>query len=100
MGWLWRAAAVALVMGLALEARAAEIKVLCIPAMRASFEALLPQFERDSGNKVTIHYQIFPGQKQRIESGDFDVAIFATPQIEDLNKQGRTAAATTGAGEA
>ncbi|HEY5217831.1 MAG TPA: extracellular solute-binding protein [Pseudolabrys sp.] len=95
MGWLWRAAAVALVMGLALEARAAEIKVLCIPAMRASFEALLPQFERDSGDKVTIHYQIFPGQKQRIESGDFDVAIFATPQIEDLNKQGRTAAATT-----
>ncbi len=90
-----RAATVALVMGLAQQAGAAEIKVLCIPAMRASFEQLLPQFERDSGDKVVVTYQIYPGQKQRIESGDFDVAIFATPQIDDLNKQGKTVAATT-----
>jgi molybdate transport system substrate-binding protein len=95
MGWLGRAAVAALVVGFALQAQAAEIKVLCIPAMRASFEQLLPQFERDSGDKVAVTYKIYPGQKERIESGDFDVAIFATPQIEALNKDGKTVAATT-----
>ncbi len=94
MGWLWRAAAAALVMCFALEARAADIKVLCIPGLRAAFEALLPQFERDSGDKVVFHFEIYPGQKQRIESGDFDVAIFATPQIEALSKEGKVNAAT------
>ena len=95
MGWLLRAAVVALATGLAFQAQAADIKVLCIPAMRASFEQLLPQFERDSGDKVVVTYKIYPGQKERIESGDFDVAIFATPQIEALNKDGKTVAATT-----
>jgi molybdate transport system substrate-binding protein len=94
MRWLERAATAALVMCAAQQARAAEIKVLCIPAMRASFEALLPQFERDTGDKVVVTYQIYPGQKQRIESGDFDVAIFATPQIDALSKDGKTVAAT------
>ncbi len=95
MGLFRRAAVAAFVMCLAIEARAAEVKVLCIPGMKAALETLLPQFERDSGDKVTINYEIYPSQKQRIEAGDFDVAIFATPQIDDLNKQGRTVAATT-----
>lgn len=95
MGWLGRAAAAALAMGFVVEAQAAEIRVLCIPAMRASFEQLLPQFERDSGDKVVVSYQIYPGQKARIEAGDFDIALFARPQIDDLNKQGKTVAATT-----
>jgi molybdate transport system substrate-binding protein len=94
MGLFWRAAAVALVMCLALEARAAEIKLLCVPGVRAALGVLLPQFERDSGDKVVVHYAIYPGQKKQIESGDFDVAIFAAPQIDDLIKQGRTVAAT------
>jgi molybdate transport system substrate-binding protein len=94
MGWLWRAAAAALVFGAA-QAQAADIRVLCIPGLRSAFEQLLPQFERDTGHKVAITYQIYPGQKDRIESGDFDVAIFAAPQIKDLNRQGRTVTATT-----
>lgn len=95
MAWSGRAAAVALAMCFALEAQAAEIKVLCIPAMRASFEQLLPQFERDSGDKVAVTYQIYPGQKARIEAGDFDIALFARPQIDELTKRGKTVAATT-----
>jgi len=74
---------------------AAEVKLLCIPAMRASLEALLPQFERDTGSTVTMHYEIYAGQTQQIESGDFDVAIFAPPQIEALNKRGLTLATST-----
>jgi molybdate transport system substrate-binding protein len=85
----------ALSMGLAQGAGADEIKVICIPAWKASFESLLPQFERDTGHKVTVHYAIFPDQKQQIETGDFDVAFFARPQVDDLNKQGKTVAATT-----
>lgn len=93
--FLARTAAAVLAMGFALDAQAAEIRVLCIPAMRASFEQLLPQFERDSGDKVVVNYQIYPGQKARVESGDFDIALFARPQIDELNKQGKTVAATT-----
>lgn len=89
MKWLWRAATAALAIGVAQQAAAAEIKVLCIPAWKASFAVVLPQFERETGNKVTLHYAIYPQQKQQIESGEFDVAIFATPQIDDLIKQGR-----------
>jgi molybdate transport system substrate-binding protein len=78
--------------GFAQQAVAAEIKVLCIPAWKASFDVLLPQFERDSGHKVTLRYAIYPDQKSQIESGDFDVALFASPQIDDLIKQGKLAA--------
>jgi molybdate transport system substrate-binding protein len=85
----------ALLMGLAQGASAAEIKVICIPAWKASFDSLLPQFERDTGHKVTIRYAIFPDQKQPIEAGDFDIAFFARPQIDELNKQGKTVSATT-----
>ncbi len=94
MGLFWRAAVAALVVCLAVEARAAEIKVLCIPGLRAAMEALLPQFERDSGNKVDFHFEIYPSQKQQIESGDFDVAIFAAQQIDDLTKAGKLVAGT------
>jgi molybdate transport system substrate-binding protein len=92
MEWLCRAAAVALMLCLAQSAGATEIKVLCIPGMKAAFEALLPQFEREAGDKVAIRYEIYAGQKGQIESGDFDVAIFATSQIEQMNKQDRTLA--------
>jgi molybdate transport system substrate-binding protein len=92
MEWLCRATSAALMLCLAQSAGAAEIKVLCIPGMKAALEALLPQFERDAGHKVAIHYEIYAGQKGQIESGDFDVAIFATSQIEQMTKEGRTVA--------
>ena len=95
MGWLGRAAIAALVMFVASPVCAAEIKLICIPAWKASFDSLLPQFERETGHKVSVRYAIFPDQKQPIEAGDFDVAFFARPQIDELNKQGKTVAATT-----
>jgi molybdate transport system substrate-binding protein len=70
---------------------AADIKVLCIPGMKASIDALIPEFERTSGYKVSVTYEIYAGQKQHIDSGDFDVAIFARSQIDELSKQGRVA---------
>jgi molybdate transport system substrate-binding protein len=88
----WRVTLVTLMAGFVQHAVAAEIKVLCIPAWKASFDVLLPQFERDSGNTVTIRYAIYPDQKSQIESGEFDVALFAAPQIDDLIKQGKLTA--------
>jgi molybdate transport system substrate-binding protein len=92
MKLLWRATAAALILCLAQPAGAAEIKVLCIPGIKAAFDELMPQFERIAGHKVVIRYEIYAGQKKEIESGDFDVAIFANSQIEEMNKQGRIAA--------
>ena len=87
----WRAALVALTAGFAQQAAAADIKVICIPAWKSSFETLLPQFERETGHKVTVRYGIFPDQKSQLESGDFDVALFAAPQVDDLIKRGTLA---------
>jgi molybdate transport system substrate-binding protein len=92
MKLLWRATATALILCLAQPAWAAEIKVLCIPGIKAAFDELMPQFERIAGLKVAIRYEIYAGQKKEIESGDFDVAIFANSQIEEMNKQGRVVA--------
>ena len=63
MEWLCRATSAALMLFLAQSAGAAEIKVLCIPGMKAALEALLPQFERDAGHKVAIHYEIYVVRK-------------------------------------
>ncbi len=92
MDLLWRAVAAALILCLAQTARADEIKVLSIPGIRAAFDELVPPFERDTGHMVTIHYEVYAGQKKEIESGDFDVAIFAKSQIEEMIEQNRIAA--------
>lgn len=76
---------------MAYPAAAADIKVLCIPGMKASIDALVPEFERISGHKVSVTYEIYTGQKARIDSGDFDVAIFARSQIDEMSKRGLVA---------
>ena len=84
-------AAVLVVFCLGYPVAAAELKVICIPGMKASIDALIPEFEQTSGHKVSVSYEIYAGQKQRIDSGDFDVAIFARSQIDEMNRQGRIA---------
>jgi molybdate transport system substrate-binding protein len=72
-------------------ADAAEIKVLSIPGVRPAVSELLPGFERRSDHKVDFIWEIYAGQKRAIESGDFDVAIFAKSQIAEMAQQGRIA---------
>jgi len=90
-----RAAAATLILSLVGPAAAAELKVLSIPGVRAAVNELVPQFERDTGDKVTIRYEIYPGQKREIESGDFDVAIFSSQNIGEMIKQGRIVPGST-----
>src|ERR1700744_6461287 len=86
--------ALALILSLGRPAVADDLRVLCIPGLKAAVDALLPDFERLSGKKVDVTYEIYTGQKQRIEAGDFDVALFAASQIHDMAQAQQADAAT------
>jgi molybdate transport system substrate-binding protein len=76
------------------EAAAADIKVLTTNGLRAVFNQIGPQFERDTGHKLEIQFGAGPVLKKQIESGDkFDVAILPL-DISDLIQQGRIVADT------
>ena len=92
---LWVATAAVLSLCLAQPAGAAELKVLSIPGLKPALDQLVPQFERDTGNKVAIRYEIYAGQKNEIEAGDFDVAIFGKAQIETMTKQNKAVAGSS-----
>jgi molybdate transport system substrate-binding protein len=92
----WRASAAALVICLFQQAAvAAEIRVLSIPGVKAALDQLKPSFEREYGHELAIRYEIYPRQKEQIDAGNFDVAIFAKPLIADLITQGKAVAGST-----
>jgi molybdate transport system substrate-binding protein len=75
-------------------ARAAEIKVLTAGAMRSVVDALLPEFEKQTGHKVVLDNGTAGGLAKRIEGGEvFDLAIITPAVIDDLAKKGRIAGA-------
>lgn len=92
---LWLAGAAALALGFVQAAAAAEIEVISIPGVKGALTQLVPQFERQSGNKVTIHFEIYAGQKKAVEAGNFDVAIFGKLQIAEMDKLGKIAPNST-----
>ncbi|NVN84734.1 MAG: substrate-binding domain-containing protein [Rhodopseudomonas sp.] len=54
-----------------------------------------PQFERATGNKLTIKYDVSASLKRQIDAGDtFDVAVLLPALIDDLLKQGKVAVGT------
>ena len=64
-------------------ASAAEIKVLTAGAMRGVLVALVPQFEKDTGHKVSFDNATAGALAKRIADGEaFDVAII-TPKVID-----------------
>lgn len=74
---------------------AAEIKVLSSAGVKAVTDELTPQFERTSGHKVAISFDVAAVLKRKIEAGEsFDLAILTAPMIDDLIKQGKISAAT------
>jgi molybdate transport system substrate-binding protein len=71
---------------------AAEIKVYCTTALNKAMEELAPQFERDSGHKLTLTFASAASLAKRVADGEGpDVAIVAAPALDDLIKQGRVA---------
>jgi molybdate transport system substrate-binding protein len=74
-------------------ARAAEIKVLSAVVMQSALDDVVRDYERATGNKVTVAYAPAGGIRERIQGGEaFDVAVLPRPAIEQLVKQGALAA--------
>jgi molybdate transport system substrate-binding protein len=69
---------------------AAEIKLLTAGAMRAVVVAVLADFEKQTGHKVSLDNDTAGGLSKRIDGGDaFDVAIITPAVVDDLAKKGR-----------
>ena len=74
-------------------ASAAEIKVLSAGAMRGVVDALLPDFEKQTGHKVTIDNATAGVLAKRIEDGEsFDVAVVTAVVVDSLLAKGKLAA--------
>jgi molybdate transport system substrate-binding protein len=71
-------------------AQAAELKLLTTGAFKQVVLALVPDFERQTGNKVIVTNDTAGGVKARVEKGEeIDVAV-ATPNIlEELAGEGK-----------
>ena len=80
-------------LAVAASAGAAELKVLCTNGVKAVVEDLLPKFERDSGDKVTILFEPSTQLRKRIDAGEaFDLVIMTTTLIDAEIKSGKLAA--------
>ena len=75
------------------DAHAAEIKVLTSVALTSALDELAPQFERATGNKLTIGYGLIAEIRKRILEGETaDVIILSRPVMDELQKQDKVAA--------
>jgi molybdate transport system substrate-binding protein len=69
---------------------AADIKVLTAGAMRAVVVAVVADFEKQTGHKVTIDNDTAGGLAKRIDGGEaFDVAIITPAVVDDLTNKGK-----------
>jgi len=73
-------------------AAAAEIKVLTAGAFKPVVLALVPDFEKKTGHKVTVENDTVGGLAKRIAGGEaFDLAVLSPATIEPLVKAGKFA---------
>jgi molybdate transport system substrate-binding protein len=72
---------------------AAEIKVLTAGAFKQVLLALVPAYEKQTGNKVTVENDTVGAVVKRIKGGDtFDVVIVSPAAVDDLAKDGKVVA--------
>jgi molybdate transport system substrate-binding protein len=75
------------------DADAAEVKVLTSVALTSALDELAPQFERTTGNKLTIGYGLIADIRKRILEGETaDVIILSRPVMDELQKQDKVGA--------
>jgi molybdate transport system substrate-binding protein len=71
---------------------AAEIKVLTTGAFKQVVLALVPDFEKQTGNKVVVDNDTAGALKKRIEGGEaFDVAVITPVVVDELAAKGKIA---------
>jgi molybdate transport system substrate-binding protein len=86
---------IASVAGGGIAASAVEIKLLTAGAMRTVVVALLPDFEKRTGNKVTFDNATAGNLAKRINEGEaFDVALITPAVVDDLANNGKIVAGT------
>src|SRR5258708_14745042 len=70
--------------------QAAELKVLASGAVKEAYTELIPQFEKSSGNKVTITWAGTVDIKKKIATGEvYDLVIIASSEIDGFIKDGK-----------
>jgi molybdate transport system substrate-binding protein len=68
--------------------QAAEIKVLASVALTAALNELAPQYERTTGNKLSLGYSLVADIRKRVLEGETaDVIILSRPVMDELQKQ-------------
>jgi molybdate transport system substrate-binding protein len=73
-------------------AEAAEIKVLASVALTAALNELAPQYERTTGNKLSLGYSLVADIRKRVLEGETaDVIILSRPVMDELLKQDKIA---------
>jgi molybdate transport system substrate-binding protein len=71
-------------------ATAAEIKLLTAGAFKQVVLALVPEFEKQTGHKVTVENDTVGALTKRIEGGEaFDVAVLTPGAVNDLSSKGK-----------
>jgi molybdate transport system substrate-binding protein len=79
--------------GAAGSATAAEIKVLTAGAYKQVLVALVPDFEKQTGHKVTVDNDTVGALTKRIEGGEaFDVAVLTPGAVKELAGKGKLVA--------
>src|SRR5436190_11203337 len=74
-------------------ARAAEIKLLAASALHPAIDALIPDFEKSLGHKVTVDYETAGAVADSVQKGEAaDIVISSVPMIDRLQAQGKVAA--------
>jgi molybdate transport system substrate-binding protein len=74
---------------------AAEIKLLAAAALEQVLSELLPQFEKDTGHRISVIYGPIGALTGRIKKGEAtDVAIVSDQQVEELQISGEIVAGT------
>ena len=88
-------AIVGLILALAAQVEAAEIKVISAGGARAVMTSLVPEFERKSGQKASIDFGTPGNMRDRLLQGEAaDVAIAIAATLPDLEKAGKIASGT------
>jgi molybdate transport system substrate-binding protein len=88
-------AAAAALVAFASAAGAAELKFLCPPSLKSVMDELAPQFERQSGNKLAITWELMPAMQRQIEAGvAFDVAVLPPDLMDGVIRTGKVVAAS------
>jgi molybdate transport system substrate-binding protein len=84
-----------LILAVATQTEAAEIKVLSTGGARAVMTSLVPEFERKSGHKVILDFGTPGNMRDRLIQGEAaDVAVAIAAVLPDLEKAGKIASGT------